>query len=98
MSKTLSLSESDVKLQVRRYILESLLMSSAGQELGDDTSLLRRAIIDSTGVIELVTHLEESFAITIDDEEMVPANLDSINRITRFVQRKTQQQLEGTAA
>jgi acyl carrier protein len=91
-------SEIEVKTRVRQYIFESILMTGAAAELADDASLLRRSIIDSTGVIELVTFLEETFGITIDDEEMVPGNLDSINRIAVFVQRKALQPQEGSAA
>jgi acyl carrier protein len=58
-------------------------------KLEPDASLLDTGIIDSTGVIELVTYLEEEFGITIEDRELVPDNLDSINRIAVFVSGKT---------
>jgi acyl carrier protein len=78
----------EVRQSVRQYIAETLLMAAGADALGDDTSLLRRSVIDSTGVLELVSFLEERFGISIDDAEMVPANLDSLNRIAAFVSMK----------
>jgi acyl carrier protein len=78
----------NLKSHVRQYIAESMLMTGGADDLGDDTSLLRRSVIDSTGVLELVTFLEDHFGIKIDDEEMVPGNLDSLNRIATFVAAK----------
>jgi len=56
--------------------------------LGDDSSFLESGVIDSTGVLELVTYLENKFGFKIADEELVPENLDSINNVLRFVERK----------
>ncbi|UCD95637.1 MAG: acyl carrier protein [Candidatus Zixiibacteriota bacterium] len=53
-----------------------------------DQALLETGIIDSTSILELVAFLEETFGITIEDEELLPANLDSIDKITSFVSRK----------
>jgi acyl carrier protein len=56
--------------------------------LEDDTSFLEEGIIDSTGVLELVGFIEEDFSITVEDEELVPENLDSINNVTTYLERK----------
>lgn len=56
--------------------------------LGDDSSFLESGVIDSTGVLELVTYLENKFGFKIADEELVPENLDSINNVLRFIERK----------
>jgi acyl carrier protein len=56
--------------------------------LTDEASFLEHGIIDSTGVLELVAHLEKTYAIKIQDAEIVPDNLDSIGGITRFLERK----------
>ncbi len=56
--------------------------------LAEDTSLLDSGLIDSTGVLELITFLESEFAITIEDLEVVPENLDTLARLTAFVTRK----------
>jgi len=56
--------------------------------LRDDSSFLESGVIDSTGVLELVTYLENKFGFKIADEELVPENLDSINNVLRFIERK----------
>ena len=78
----------DIKPIVRRYILENFLMGDAGVQLQDSQSFLDHHIIDSTGFIELVTYLEETWKIRIEDEEMIPENLDSPDNIERFIRSK----------
>ena len=75
---------SDIKTEVRNFISESILMGG-GKDIADDTSFHREAIIDSTGVLELVAFLETRFEIAIADEELHPRNLDSLNSIAAFV-------------
>ena len=58
-------------------------------DLSPDQSLMQARLIDSTGVLELVTFLEEQFEIQVDDEDLVPENLDTIANIVAYVQRKT---------
>ena len=59
-------------------------------ELADTDSLLDKGIIDSTGVLELVGHIEENYEIKIEDEELVPDNLDSVNNLVKYIQKKKQ--------
>jgi acyl carrier protein len=75
------------KDKIKAFIIENFLFGSE-DGLKDDTSFLDEGIIDSTGILELVTFLEEEFSITIEDEELVPENLDSINNVTAFLERK----------
>lgn len=86
----MSSAATDVKTRVRDYILENLLFSSNPDELPDDASLLDRGIIDSTGVLEVVMFLEETFAMQVKASEMLPQNFDSVNAIVAFVERKQQ--------
>ncbi|HEX9021462.1 MAG TPA: acyl carrier protein [Nitrospirota bacterium] len=72
---------------VKNFIIENFLYGEDGR-LRDDTSFLGSSIIDSTGVLELVGFLERNYQITIDDDEMVPENLDSLNNIAQFLKRK----------
>lgn len=72
---------------VRGFILENFYVQNA-HELGDDTSLLDRGIVDSTGVLEVTAFLEERFGLAVADAEIVPENLDSIGAIVAFVGRK----------
>jgi acyl carrier protein len=74
--------------QVRQYILENFLFSTDASLLGLDESFLERGLIDSTGMLEVILFLEERFGIKVADDEMVPENLDSVNRIAAFIERK----------
>jgi len=76
------------KRLVRSFIVESLLFGD-GDRLEDDTRFLEEGIVDSTGVLELVLFLEETFGIRVEDTEVIPENLDSLNRIERFLEDKT---------
>ncbi|OEU51707.1 MAG: acyl carrier protein [Desulfobacterales bacterium C00003106] len=73
--------------QIRAFIIENFLF---GKDDGfkDDTSFLDDGIIDSTGVLELVNFLEEEFSISVQDEELVPENLDSINNVVAYLETK----------
>lgn len=75
--------------RTRQYILENFLFSSDPSQLELDDSFLERGLIDSTGMLEVIMFLEETFGVKVEDEEMVPANLDSVNKIAALVQRKT---------
>jgi len=77
----------DLKNKIKSFIIENFLFGNANG-LNDDTSFLEEGIIDSTGVLELITFLEDEFSITVDDEELIPENLDSINNVTVFVEKK----------
>ena len=77
----------DVKEKVKAFIRESFLFDSKAQ-LEDGDSLLEKGIIDSTGVLELILYLEEEFGIKIEDEEVIPENLDSVVNIETLVKRK----------
>jgi acyl carrier protein len=85
----------DITEQLREFVTENFLF---GQEvvIGDDESFLDQGIIDSTGVLELVTFIEDKYQITVDDSELVPDNLDSIQKLLRFIQSK--RELCATAA
>ena len=76
-----------VQEQVRAFISTNFYVSDASQ-LQDSASLLDAGIIDSTGVLEVIAFIEETFSVTVEDQEMLPENLDSIERIARFVTGK----------
>jgi acyl carrier protein len=74
------------KERIRRFIVDSFFV----EDFADDDSFLRRGLIDSTGMMELVAFLEEQFQLSLQDGELVPENLDSLARVTAFVERKQQ--------
>lgn len=78
-----------IEAKVRQYVLDKLLFGRTEVVVDGDTSFLESGIIDSTGVLELVAFLEEEFHVKVEDEDLIPANLDSVNAVTRFLERKT---------
>ena len=78
-----------VENTIRHYILESFLFTDDETQLQNDVSFLEEGIVDSTGVLELVMFVEESFGITVEDEEIVPENFDSVTQLAHYVGQKT---------
>ncbi len=73
---------------IRTFIFENFLFDADESALQNDASFLEQGIIDSTGVLELVEWLEDEFDFQVDDEELIPENLDSVNLLAAFIQRK----------
>lgn len=78
-----------IKNDVRAFIVENFLFGDAAQAPADDASLIENDVIDSTGVLELVAFIEERFGVVMADVDIVPANLDSLDRIAAFVTAKS---------
>ncbi|MGE5755796.1 MAG: acyl carrier protein [Planctomycetaceae bacterium] len=79
----------DVEKAVREFIIDNFMYREGIESLSDSDSILESGLIDSTGVLELVTFLESTYSIRIAEEgEVLPENLDSIERIAVFVRRK----------
>ena len=74
--------------EIRDFVVENFLFGQSSAIPDEDASLLETGVIDSTGVLELVTFLEERFQVHVDDTELVPENLDSLRRLSNFVRRK----------
>ena len=77
-----------VQEQVRVFIIENFLFGDAPDSFDGETSFLQSRIIDSTGILELVAFLENQYGIAIEDHELDPMNLDTLNRIAAFIERK----------
>ena len=73
--------------QIRDFVTSNFYVADP-KALEDRTSLLDQGIIDSTGVLEVIMFIESTFGVTVEDSEMLPENLDSIERIAAFVARK----------
>ena len=78
----------DIRQTIRSHVLQNYLFTDDPSALGDGESFLEKGFIDSTGVIELTHFLEDNFAIKVEDTEMLPENLDSIDFLVAFVERK----------
>jgi acyl carrier protein len=72
---------------IRKFVIDNYLFGEASK-LGNDDSFMETGIIDSTGILELVRFLESTYGITVEDEELIPDNLDSVNKTVSFVQAK----------
>jgi len=72
---------------LREFIINNFLFGD-GTALDYDTPFLKNGIIDSTGILELVQYLEENHNISIEDKELVPENFDSLNNISRYLDKK----------
>lgn len=77
-----------IEAQLRAYILNNFLFTDEESALSNDDSFLEKGIIDSTGIMEVIFFLEQEFGIQVEDDDMVPENLDSVNRIIAYVGRK----------
>lgn len=84
---THSIQNQGLKLKIRAFILENFPIARR-QDISDDALLLGSGIIDSIGILQIVTFLEDEFAITVDDEEFIPENFQTIAHIAKFVQSK----------
>jgi acyl carrier protein len=74
--------------QVREFILKNYLFTTEAKALQDSQSLMQTGVVDSTGILELIMFLEEQVGVKVADDEMLPENLDSVERIVAFVERK----------
>ena len=72
---------------VKSFIIDNFLFGDA-DGLTDEMSFIDEGIIDSTGILELVGYLEETFSIKIEDQELIPENFDSVNNISQYLHRK----------
>ena len=78
-----------LETQIRSYILESFLYTSDQAKLRNEDSFLEEGILDSTGILELLMFVEETFGVQVDDEEVIPENFDSVDRLKQYLLQKT---------
>jgi len=76
-----------MKSEIRQFIADQFLFGD-DKKLGDDDSLLEAGIIDSNGILELINYLEERYGIKVNDDELMPENLDTIASIAAFLAKK----------
>ncbi len=77
----------DIREKLVQFFEENFMVE-LDENFSDDDSFLENGILDSTGVLELVTFLEENFTIKVEDDEIVPENLDSINNLKQYLESK----------
>lgn len=77
-----------VEQNIKNFIIENFIIDGNIDQLNNDQSFLESGIIDSTGILELVSFIEEHYDITIEDEELIPDNLDTVNNVVKFINKK----------
>ena len=80
--------QDNIKAKVRAYIVDNFIMGGNADRLLDADSFMETHVVDSTGFLELVSFIEETYGFAVDDDEMVPENLDSLDNIDAYVRRK----------
>jgi acyl carrier protein len=83
--------DQSLQKQIVEFITSNFLFDDSKNLLGNEDSLLESGVIDSTGVLELVSFIEETYGFKIEDEEIIPENLDSISNITTYIKQKLSQ-------
>jgi acyl carrier protein len=84
------MTETDIKAQLTKFIVDNFMLARS-VDVAATPSFLEAGIIDSTGVLELVQFIEDTFSLSVADDEMLPDNLDSLANLARFIQKKTAQ-------
>jgi len=84
-----TVDQMEVQKKLKEFITETFLVGSDIAGIEDGDSFMEKEIVDSTGVLELTAFVETEFGITIEDNEMTPDNLDSIEKLVSFIARKS---------
>ncbi len=79
---------SAIQADVTDFIVQNYLFGNASDAPKADASFMESGLVDSTGILELIAHVEAKYGIKVADEELVPENLDTVARIAAFVQAK----------
>ncbi len=82
------MDEANLKTQIKKFIAENMLFSGDGFTHADDASLLEAGVIDSIGVMELVTFIGNAFKVTVPPEDILPDNFDSVQKLADYIRRK----------
>ncbi|MCK5091203.1 MAG: acyl carrier protein [Gammaproteobacteria bacterium] len=77
-----------VEQKIREYVLENYLFTDDSSALDSAASFMESGILDSTGILEIIYFIEDEFGISIEDDEMIPENLDSVNNTVAFINKK----------
>jgi acyl carrier protein len=84
----MALDMNSITPEIRDYISRNFLFSDKGFQYGDNASFLEEGIIDSLGIIELVSFVEKKFGISVADNELLPNNFDSVSKLSSFIASK----------
>ncbi len=82
------MSENETREKIRTFILESFLKGASPDTLKNDVSLERSHIVDSVKTLELIMFIEETFGFSVDNDDAVPENFDTVNAIVAYIEKK----------
>jgi acyl carrier protein len=88
MEHTRTYTDKEIRSSVRSFIVDAFLFGQEDDRLTDEASFMETGIIDSTGVLELMGFVEETFGLAVEEHEITPENLDSLRNICAYVDRK----------
>lgn len=74
--------------RIRDFIIDNFFFGTESITYTEEDSLMKKGIVDSTGILELVNFIEQEYDITVDDDELLPENLDSLNNLAGYISRK----------
>ncbi len=77
-----------IERELRQFLADNFILDDDGAGLGADESLTETGVLDSMGVLELITFIEENFGVSVPDEDTLPENLDSVSRLVNYVERR----------
>lgn len=77
-----------IERDIRQFLAENFILDEGGADLGVDESLTESGVLDSMGVLELITFIEERFGFSVPDEDTLPENLDSVSRLVAYIERR----------
>lgn len=83
-----------IERDLRKFLAENFILEDGGAAIGADESLTDSGVLDSMGVLELITFIEEQYGFSVPDEDTLPENLDSVSRLVDYVERR----LAGSSA
>ncbi|MCP4706476.1 MAG: acyl carrier protein [candidate division Zixibacteria bacterium] len=83
-----ALKENTARSDLKEFIIDSFMFGQKEQTFSDSDSFMERGIVDSTGILELTSFVEEKYKFEIEDDEMIPENLDSIDNLIKYITKK----------
>lgn len=84
----MAIDKASIEQELRQFLADNFILDDGGAGLAADESLTESGVLDSMGVLELITFIEERYGFSVPDEDTLPENLDSIERLVGYVERR----------
>ncbi len=83
-----TIDQNTARGDIKNFIIDSFMFGQKDQTFSDSDSFMEKGIVDSTGILEMTSFIEEKYEFAIEDDEMTPENLDSIDNLVQFISKK----------